>query len=146
MPKTIDPAAAAKLWADQMNSAATSQKYKAGVQAQTVSPGQLAATPEAQQRYLTGVQNAVASGRHATALNAFTLQYWQQQCNQKGAQRLGSGATASLPKMQQHFTKWGPIYQNISSQVQAMPKGGVANAVARVQFVIQSLMQAANKA
>jgi hypothetical protein len=43
------------------------------------------------------------------------------------------------------FTKWMPIYQQVSQTVQAMPKGGLSNAIARSSQAIQMMMQAAGK-
>lgn len=133
-------------WASAMGSAQTATRYKAGVQAVTVSPTQLAATPEAMDRYVQGVQQSVSSGKRAAALNAVTLAMWQGPTLNKGAARLASGAQASQQKMASVMQKWAPIYGQMSAAVQNMPKGGLGNAMARVQAAISIAMQAAGSA
>jgi hypothetical protein len=132
-------------WLAAMQAPATSQAYAAGVAAVTVSPTAQAATPQAEQLYLQGVQDAVSSGRRAAALNSVTLQAWQAAASGKGAQRLSSGAQAAQGKVQAFFTKFAPVFQNIHQTVNAMPKGGMANSLARVQTAITLLKQAAGK-
>lgn len=132
-------------WLAAMQSPATSKAYTDGINAVTQSPTMLAAAPDAEQRYLQNTAESVNSGRRAAALQAVTLQAWQQITTSKGAQRLSTGATAAGPKMQSFFAKWNPIFANVSQTVRAMPKGGMANALARVQTTIQMLKQAAGK-
>lgn len=146
MARTLDPAQMAATWVQQMGSPQTQTRYKNGVQAVTTSPTALAASPEATQNYLNGIQQAVASGKRQASLNAVSLQSWQSTTINKGAPRLGTGAAASQNKFQTAMTKWAPIYTQISQQVAQMPKGGLANAVARSQAAITALMQAAGRA
>lgn len=138
--KTTD--AAAK-WLASMQSPTTASNYVNGINGTTVNPMQLAA--QAKDRYLAGVQAAVNDGRYESRLMATPLSAWKNGATGKGAQRLSSGAAAAAPKMQAHFQKWGPIYANISQTVQQMPKGGAANAMARVMMAYQMLKQGAGK-
>lgn len=95
MAKTMATAAdAATRW--QQNFGAAGPRWAAGVQAVTVSPGQLAAA--AQDRYLAGVQANV--GKFAARAAAVPLQTWKDISVSKGQGRLASGATAGLPKYQ----------------------------------------------
>jgi hypothetical protein len=128
-----------------MQNPSTTQAYTAGVQAVTQSPMAAAATPQAEQLYLQGVQASVSSGRRAAGLNSVSLQQWQALAAGKGAQRLSSGAQAAAPKVQAFFQKFGPVFANIKATVAAMPKGGMVNALARVQTAITMLQQAAGK-
>ncbi len=144
MSKTAEQAAQA--YQQAMASGVTSQRYKEGVQAVNESPMAKAATPEATQRYLNGVNNSVSSGRRAQALLAVPLQRWKENATNKGSQRLASGAQAASDKVRQHFQKWMPIYNQVSETVKSMPKGGLANAQARSAQAIQMLMQAAGTA
>lgn len=120
-----------------------SERYKSGVQAVQTSPTAQAAA--ALPRYLQGVNEAVSSGRMAAALNNVSLEQWKSAAINKGAARLASGASAAKEKMAAHFNKWMPIYANIKSTIAQMPKGGTANALARVQATIMMLKQAAGK-
>ncbi len=146
MAKSWDWNAIGQKWAQQMGSASAQANYKAGVQAQTVSPTSLAATPDAEARYIAGIQNSVSSGRRAAKLQAVTLGQWQQAAMTKGAPRLGTGAAASLPKYQAAMQGYSAVYAQIQSQLAGMPKGGLSNAVARAQVAITALMQHAGHA
>lgn len=137
---------AAAKWVAAMQSPMTQQSYKDGVNSVTQSPTVAASTPDAEARYVSGVQQSVSSGKRAAALQAVSLQQWQQAALNKGAPRLSSGASNAQAKMQAHFAKWGPIYQQASAAAHALPKGGLGNAMARVQASIQVLMAAAGKA
>lgn len=142
MAKSVDQMVSA--WKNAMASPQTSQNYTNGINNTTVNPMALAAA--ASDRYASGVQQAVASGKYANALNAVSPQTWKTQSTQKGAPRLASGAANAVNKVQAHFQKWAPIYANVSQTVQSMPKGGLANAQARSAMAIQMLMAAAGKA
>lgn len=109
------PQQAAQNWANNLGSAVN--KYTAGVQAVTTSPGQLAAA--AADRWIAGVQNA--QQKFVNKSQAVTLSAWQQAAVNKGAQRLASGATAAQPKMQGVFTNLFPF---IAQTVASLPARG----------------------
>jgi len=132
-------------WQGAMGNPATAQKYSAGINKVTTSPMEQAASADAEQRYIAGVQAAVNSGKRAAALRAVTLAQWKQQAMNVGAQRLASGATKGTPKYQTALQKWQPIYQEASNAAQSLPKGGFAQAQARWAASTQVLMAAAGK-
>lgn len=136
----------ASRWGAQMANPATAQAYTQGIDNTTRNPMQMAASAEAQARYVEGTARASTSGRMAAKLNAVPLEAWKTNAKSVGAQRLASGATKARGKVQAHFQKWAPIYQSVSDTVRAMPKGGMANAQARAAAAISMLMQAAGKA
>jgi hypothetical protein len=144
MAKSLDPSKVAQKWQSAMGSPQTQQAYKDGVAAVQVSPTQQAA--QQLDRYLQGTSDAVNSGRMAARLNAVTLQQWQQQAQTIGAQRLSTGAQKGAAKYQAFTQKWAPVWQQQRAAAAALPKGGIANALARVQAVIMIAKQAANKA
>ena len=107
--------AAAQKWASAM--AGASASYTAGVQAVTVAPGQKAAASQA--NYLAGVQNKV--GEWAANVAAVGLGEWQNAAVNKGAPRLGSGATAAQGK----FTTFlQALLQYEQNQLGALPPRG----------------------
>lgn len=112
------------------------QKYTQGVQNFQGNPMALAAGADAQQRYLQNTAAAVNSGRMAAKLNAVPKQAWVDGAVQKGAQRLSTGAQLAKPKVMAHFNSWMPTYLQASAAVRNMPKGGRANALARVSAVL----------
>lgn len=140
MAKNTDSAAK---WLAAMTAPQTSANYVAGIEGTTVNPMQRAA--DSQDLYLAGIQDAVNSGRMRAALLNTPLQAWKDGATKKGAGRLSSGATAAKDKVRAHFQEWTPIYRNISDTVQAMAKGGEANAVARMTMAYRMLKQSAGK-
>lgn len=133
-------------WTTAMGSAQTAQKYKDGINNYQGNPMALAASTDAEQRYIAGVQNSVNSGRRAAALNAASPTVWKTNAVNIGAQRLQSGGQKGKARYQAAMQKWAPIYANISQTVSQMPKGGLANAQARANMAIQMLMTAAGTA
>lgn len=138
---------AATAWANAMRSATTKANYIAGVNAVTESPTAKAASPTAQQRYLTATQEAVTSGRMAARLNAVTLQQWQAAAAGIGAQNLSNAATKGAAKVTANFQKNMQVYMNASAAAAAIPAdGSVSTAVAKVQAAITAMKQGFGKA
>jgi hypothetical protein len=106
---------AAQAWVTAMQGAGT--KYTAGINAVKVSPGQLAAAASG-----LWAQNVAASQqKFATKVASVTLPAWQAAAINKGAPRLGTGATAAQPKMQAFMQSFLPTLTNI---VNSLPAGG----------------------
>lgn len=126
---------AAKNWADAMNSPLTQQKYLQGVARVTVSPTSMAAQPDAQARYIQNTAQAVQSGRMAAKLNAVSLSAWQQAV-QAGASNLSRNAQAKKQKQAAAAQKLQPVWQAMRDAAAALPKGGLANGLARVQAAL----------
>lgn len=125
--------AVAQKW--QRNTSAAAESLKAGVMAVTTAPTARAA--QAVDRYLAGVNAAVASGRMQQALQAVSLQDWQQAMITKGQPRIASGVAAAIGKVQTFMDRWLPYEQALSDRVAAMPKGTLADAQARAAFAIE---------
>jgi len=145
VPKTYDWTALANVWASQMGSPNSVAKYKAGIMALTSSPTALAAQPDAINRYLSGIQESVSSGRRAAALNKVSLGEYQALAT-AGAANLGTGAQRKKAKWAAAMQPYGAVYASIQSQLAGMPKGGESAAVARAAVAIHALMAAAGKA
>lgn len=141
---SVNAAQAAKRYQDSMAAPSTKQKYVEGINGTTVNPMALAADAEA--LYLQRVTEASNSGRRRQKLLAANPATWKANASGKGANRLAEGAKTAADKVQAHFQKWGPIYDSVSSTVNAMPKGGLAEAQARSSKAIEMLMQAAGRA
>lgn len=115
MAKLDNPTVAAQNWASRLGAA--TQAYTDGVNGVTVAPGQLAAA--AKNLWLQNTQAAV--NRFAANSAAVQLPAWQQAAISKGAPRLGTGATAAQPKMEQVFAK---LFPAIRAAVGALPARG----------------------
>jgi hypothetical protein len=108
-------ASAAQAW--QSGFSGAGQKYTDGINAVTVAPGQLAAA----QKNLY-VQNVAASANTwASKVAAVPLQDWKSASTGVGAQRLATGATKGLPKMQSFMTNFLP---QLSGVVDSLPTRG----------------------
>jgi hypothetical protein len=116
-----NPQMVADKWATNLGNAGTS--ITAGVNATTVAPTQLAAA--AVDRQVQGVMRAAQSGKTAAALNAVTLQQWQQAMIQKGVPRIGTGAAAAKPKFVSFMNQLLPFEQQ---GLQQLPARGDVNA------------------
>lgn len=123
----------------QRNMMGSTETIKAGVQAVTESPT-LKAAGQAD-RYVAGVQRAVAEGKWQAGLQSVTLQQWQQAVLGKGLQRLQSGVAAAKPKVAAFLGQFLPYVDNVAQQVRAMPKGGVENGIARATAMIRALSE-----
>lgn len=124
----LTPQQIAAKWAQRTQQA--TQAYIAGIQATTVNPMAMAAA--AAPKYLQGVQDAVNSGRWQKGLARNPASYWQSQAVNKGANRLGTGASNAQPKMEAFLTKFLPVLQQNVAQVKAMPNNTFDDRMARM--------------
>lgn len=116
---TRDPNAIAQNWANRLGQ--STQKITDGVQAVTVAPGQAAARQKG-----AWVQNTqAAADKWASRTSQVTLGDWQQAMIQKGAPRVGAGATAAVPKMASFMTQLLP---HIDAVKGSLPARGDLNA------------------
>lgn len=112
------------------NLTASTESMKAGVQSVTVNPAERAIAR--QDAYVQGVQQAAVSGKWARGLKRTTLQSWQQAMLEKGLNRVATGASAAKPKMAKFLDAWIPWQQQLQSRLQAMPRGGLQQNIARM--------------
>lgn len=127
------PAQAAQNWAT--NLAASTARIKSGVQAVTTSPTAKAA--QNVQAQVAGVIAAANSGKTAAALNAVSLQDWQNAMINKGINRIASGAQAAQGKMQNFLTQFLPYVAAGVQQLSTMPRGDLEANIARATFMMR---------
>ena len=123
----VDPATAAQRWVQGMQNA--SAKVTAGVQAVTVAPQQKAVAQA--NFWQSQVSSPTALAKFKANLSASTLQDWQNGMTQKGIPAMATGARAAQGKFQAFMSALLPYEANLQSQIQAMPKGGLENGIAR---------------
>lgn len=111
---------AAANWSRGMSNA--TEKIRAGIQAVTESPTAKAA--QATDRYLQGVQQSVASGKMARALNAVTLQDWKNAAIEKGVNRIATGAAQAQSKFAAFMTEFLPY---VTAGVAQLPPRGTVD-------------------
>lgn len=122
----------ASKWARNLGTSVN--EIKAGVQAVTTSP-----TAQAAQRadaYLSGVQQAVSSGKWQAGLNRVTLQDWQNAMINKGLNRIAGGATQAQGKFQDFMSQLLPHIEAGQRALSATPRGDLTTNINRaVQFM-----------
>lgn len=126
-----DPAAAAAKWASRLSAA--TPEITAGVNAVQTAPGQKAAAQKA--LWVQRVQNS--ADKWARNVSRVSLEDWKQAMLTKGVNRIGSGAQAAVPKMQQFMAEFLPYVEQGAQRVRSMPKGDLASSIARATAMIQ---------
>ena len=130
----ISVQAAVEKW--QRNMINSAESIKAGINSVTESPTAKAA--QQADRYLAGVQRAVASGKWQNGLNAVSLQSWKDSVI-AGIPSIASGVTKAKNKMTNFLSQFLPYVDAAAQQVRQMPKGGVENGIARASAMIRAL-------
>lgn len=119
----MTPDQVAQLW--QQRLAGSGDKIRAGVNAVSVAPGQLAARNVA--GYVAGVN--AAQQKWATRVASVRLETWQADMLNKGLNRIASGAQAAEPKMAAFM---GQLLPFIASGRGRLPqRGGLDANIAR---------------
>jgi len=132
----INVQAAVDKW--QRNMINSAESVKSGVQGVTESPTAKAAAQA--DRYVMGVQQAVASGKWQSGLQSVSLQQWKDSVI-AGIPNIANGVNKAKPKMQAFLTQFLPYVDSVAQQVRAMPKGGVENGIARASAMIRGLAE-----
>lgn len=139
--KTVDANQMLNNWKRGMQGAGT--KYIQGINNCQVNPMALAAQPDAMQRFLSGVQNSVTSGKRAQSLMSADVNTWKKNATTLGASALaGSGMNKGADKYGQAAQKLAGVLTQASAAANALPKGGIGNAMARVNAALQVIMGA----
>ena len=139
--KTLAQAAAN--WGTAMAAPSTAANYKAGIQNTSVNPMAMAASPDAQQKYLAKTSLAVSSGKMANALNNTPVSTWKNNAMNIGAQNLASGAKKGGSKYVQNLQPYANVWPQMKAASQAIPGGTIAAAAAKSAAALQVLMGAA---
>lgn len=134
--RMISPEEYAQRWVSGMNRAETQAKYKASIQNLDFNPLDRAA--DAGDAYISGCQQGNA--KRARNLRAYGQQQWVSQCVNKGASRLGSGATASQGRMKVAGSRLLPMISQVLGQ---LPQGGSAAARRERMLAFSDMMKTA---
>lgn len=127
----VTPDQAATKW--QQRLAASSQQVTDGVNAVTVAPGAKAA--QSADLWLQRVN--ASRDKWARNVAAVTLEEWRSKMITVGIPRIAQGASANQPKVQAFMAKFLPYLDQGVAQVKAMPKGTLADSIARATAMIQ---------
>lgn len=132
------PQQVAQKWSQNLQAATPS--IQAGVSAVQTSPTQLAAAQE--QAYLSGVQQAVSSGKWRNKLQAVSLQDWKNAMTNKGIPHIATGAVQGQGKMQNAMNNLLPfIYDTRDSINASNPRGSLQQNIARMTAFVNAMSQ-----
>ena len=126
MPK-LTSAEASKKWSDRLGGSV--QNVIDGVNRVTESP--MAKSAAAEDKWFANIQRAHTSGKRKRALLGVSLQEWQKQTAEVGAQRIPSGAAAAVGKMDKFYSKLFPFEESLQKKVKAMPNITLQDSVSR---------------
>lgn len=110
---TVTPQEAADQWASRM--AGATEKWAAGVDSVTVSPGQAAA----RQADAWANNTVAAKSKWATNVAKVSLQDWKTAMKDKGGQRIGPGAQAAKGKFADFMTQLLPHVDRVKGTLPA---------------------------
>lgn len=127
----VSPENGAAKWA--RNLSASTQDIQAGVNQVTEAPGAAAARAKA----LWLSQVTASADKWARRVSAVSLADWQRAMIEKGVPRIGTGATAAVPKMTQFLQDFLPYVDQGVEKLKSMPKGGVENGIQRAAAMIR---------
>lgn len=137
MPKVVNTANILAKW--KRNASGATAALTAGVQAVTVAPTQLAAAQV--QKYLSNVQQAVASGKYVNSLQAVSLQDWQNAMTGKGVTNYSNGVNNISPKAQKAMADQQNYAATVSQQIASMPNVTDTDAENRAVAAIRLMRQ-----
>lgn len=135
MSKNLSPAAVAQKWANRMASAGESMKN--GVQSVTVAPTEQAAA--AKDRWMAGLQRAASENKFEAGLRRVSLEDWKRSMIDKGVSNMQNGARTAVPKVTAFLGEFLPFADNVSKEIQAMPKGTIEDSINRSTAAIRKL-------
>lgn len=123
----------AQKWANNLGAATT--QIRNGVQALTTSPTQLAAA--AVNTWQAKMSLPATAQKYVAGLQRVSLADWQNAMINKGIGRISSGAQAAISKFATFLNQFLPYERNIATQVKAMPKITIDDAVNRAAAQIR---------
>lgn len=127
------PQSVAAKWS--RNLSAAQQTIAEGVRAVTESPTEKAAREA--DRYLQGIQRAVAEGKWQDGLRAVGLEDWRQLMLSKGVTRIGQGAQASQSKFEAFMAEFLPHVEAGRRMLANMPRGDLASNIQRMIAMVE---------
>lgn len=126
----LTPTQISQKWLTNFQNATTSMTD--GVNSVTTAPGQLAAAQSA--LWLQRLQQS--QQKWSTRVAAVSLQQWQQAMISLGIPRAQQGAAQKQAKYTSFITEYMSFLQTAVGQVKAMPKGTLAQSIARSSAMI----------
>lgn len=126
-----DPTAVAQDWANKLG--ASGPKVQTGVEAVRTAPGAAAA----RQVNVWVANTQAASAKYARNVAAVGLGDWQAAVINKGIPRLGTGATAAIPRMTSFLAKFLPFVDSVKATLP--PRGSYEANKARMIAMVDGV-------
>ena len=114
-------------------------EIRRGVERVTESPTAKAAARS--DKYLQGVQQAVADGRWQAGLLAVSLQEWKQKTLEKGLVRISTGIDAARSKVVAFASELIPFENALLETIDGMPDMTLEDSIARSAAWIRGMNQ-----
>lgn len=133
MAKTADEVAAK--W--QRNLTASIVTIKAGVDAVTVAPGELAAKKK--ESWVNRLADAAVQDKWERNVRAVSLSDWKDKMSTKGVARIADGAKGAVPKVTRFMEQLLPVAARVKAACAAMPKGTLEEGIARARKAIEMM-------
>ena len=127
----LDPTQATAKWASNLSNA--TQAITTGVQGVTTAPGAAAAAQV--NLWLQRIQQSAQKWQKN--VGAVSLADWQKSMIDVGIPRIATGVQAKQGKYMSFAEKFYPYLAQGVAKVKAMPKGGLAESIARSTAMIQ---------
>ena len=132
---TMTPAENTESWKSKTKNA--TEKYKRGIQATAVHPGEEAAKNIDKMRQ--NFNNAIDSGKTEKALRGYSKADWQKMAVEKGAGRIAAGVEGASDKMQTFFSWLEGAMNPIMAQVHQMPSLTLDNNIERMTTMVRGM-------
>ena len=121
------------------NLANSGESMRAGIESVTESPTRKAAA--SLDNYREGVMRSLDSGKTKAAMEAVTLEDWQEAALEKGVAHATAAARSDRAKnavlnFQEQFL---PFVESVSDKVRKMPKGTLADGIARMVAQVEGV-------
>lgn len=137
MPVRVTPEEYANLWAQRLGAAV--DRIRAGVERVREAPGVRAAA--AADRFRARILEAIDTGRWQAEVSRVTLDQWRTAMLEKGVPRIGAGAQAARPEMQQFATALFAHIEEGQRRLQAMPRVTLEDAINRAVTWIRHMSE-----
>jgi hypothetical protein len=121
------PTAVAEKWRNRTKAA--SAEMKAGVEAVTTAPGQVAAANA--DKWQAKLSQADTLDKFKRRVGGVTLQQWKDSMVNKGLGRVAAGVDAAAPTMTQFMTDFLPHVESVAQRVRSMPHLTVEDGIQR---------------
>lgn len=133
----VTPQEFAEKWRRRLSN--STEDVRRGIERVTESPGQKAA--QRQEAMLSGVQEAVTSGRWARRVGAVSTEDWKRATIDKGLSRIGTGAQAAESKMARVGAELLPAVDAAAAEAKQIPKDSIEGSIERAATYMRRMRE-----